>query len=86
MFLLYLHGNIPLISTLTFAWFCCSQGTASNIDAQAVCAFMKSSTENMRTALNEVLLMSKQDVDMRLELKWVNIHRLIEKVHLLIPE
>ena len=47
---------------------------------------MKSSTENMRTALNEVLLMSKQDVDMRLELKWVNIHRLIEKVHLLIPE
>ena len=41
---------------------------------------MKSSTENMRTALNEVLLMSKQDADMRLELKRVNIHRLIEKV------
>ena len=34
----------------------------------------------MRTALNEVLLMSKQDADMRLELKRVNIHRLIEKV------
>ena len=56
----------------------------SGIDPTTVYAFMKSSTENMRSALNEVLLMSKQDEGMRLELRRINIHRLIEKTLILV--
>ena len=58
----------------------------SVIEPATVYAFMKSSTENMRSALNEVLLMSKQDDGMRLELKRINIHRLLEKALIIVQK